>query len=313
LAERGRPGAPALWIGAALAGVIGALLVFAGARAFGPRVPSPILRRFVVAAPGPSAASGAPPRLSPDGRFLLYTSGNHLVVRDFERLEPIDVAGSEGATGAFWSPDGKRLAFVKNGTLWTSAPAGGEPAAVSATIAPLAIDDGDWGEDGRLVLARPREGLYVLPAAGGEPRRLVQPSSSEVEFRHPRFLPDGRHILAVARRPSGRHAVALISYPEGDRRNLGEFEKLDAACYSPTGHLLLSFEGDPEAIMAVPFSRSSLTIGGPPVLVAAGGRCPSVSNDGSLAYVTRSAGDSASVLVLVQNWARGLERGAGGN
>src|SRR5512143_4370500 len=35
-----KPGAPALWIGAAVAAVVGALLVLAGARVFGPRPPA---------------------------------------------------------------------------------------------------------------------------------------------------------------------------------------------------------------------------------------------------------------------------------
>ena len=283
-----------------------------GVRAFSPRPAAPSVRRFVVPAPALSAGFDTPVRLSPDGRFVLYSSGHHLAVRDLERPEPIEVAGSEGATGAFWSPDGKHVAFVKEGALWTSALGGAEATVVTTGISGIAADGGDWSEDGTVVVARASGGLYLIPAAGGEARLLLRPDSTEIDFRGPQFLPDGRHILAVARRTSGPLAVALIAYPEGVRKNLGAFENLVAARYAPSGQLLLTFGGRENAIMAVRFSRSRLTIDGPPRLVASGGFAPSVSVDGSLAYAGRVAGDSTSAIFLVPNGAMDLDRDTGG-
>ncbi|HET9950503.1 MAG TPA: hypothetical protein VFS09_01785 [Candidatus Eisenbacteria bacterium] len=306
------PGAPALWIGAAVAAVVGTLLTLAGVRAFGPHRPEPSVRRFAIPAPQLNAGLDTPVRISPNGRYVLYPSGQHLAVRDLETFTPIDVAGSEGATSAFWSPDSKRIAYLKAGALWTSDLTGAGAITVPTGIADLGIDGGDWGEDGNLVLARRREGLYTVPASGGEARLLLRQDSAEVDFRHPQFLPDGRHIIAVATRKAGRDAVVLVSYPEGVRKNLGEFETLAAARYSPDGFLLLTIEGREAAIVAVPFSKSSWTIGGPPVLVASGGLLPSVSSDGSMVYVRRVADDPMNGILLVQNWAKGLARDAEG-
>ena len=314
------PGAPALWIGAAVAAVIGTLLALAGVRAFGPHRPEPELRRFTIPAPRLSADFSTPVRISPDGRYVLYRSENHLVVRDLEQFTPIDVAGTEGATSAFWAPDSKRIAYSKGGGLWTSDPTGAGAAAVPTGIADLDINNGDWGTDGNIVIARHLGGLYVVPASGGEARLLLGQDSTEIDFHQPQFLPDGRHLIAVARRKAGRHAVVLVSCPEGMRKNLGDFENLEAVRYSPSGHLLLTIVGGEQAIMAVPFSRSSWAIGGPPVLVASGGLFPSISSDGSMAYylggkrATRElvTDDPVSGVLMVQNWARALTNGGDG-
>lgn len=280
----GRPGAPALWIGAAVAAVIGTLLVIAGTRAFGPRAPEPQLRRFAISAPQLTLEMSYPARISPDGRFLLFSSGNHLTVRDLERFEPTDVAGSEGAFAYFWSHDSRRIGYFKGGKLWASDLAGVNVASLCDIPGGLEAHNGDWGPDDNIVFARYLEGLYVVAATGGEPRLLLRGDSTEVDFHHPQFLPDGRHILLVAHRKSGPNAAIVVSYPEGTRKQLGEFEQLNAARYAPSGHLCFTYEHGTQEVRVVPFSASRLEITGPPILTLAGAQYPSVSRDGTLAY-----------------------------
>ena len=56
-------------------------------------------------APGDSIA------VSPDGRKLVMTAQNGLWIRGFDALEWRYLPGTEGALGAFWSPDSRYLAF----------------------------------------------------------------------------------------------------------------------------------------------------------------------------------------------------------
>ncbi|MEK7314551.1 MAG: hypothetical protein AAB011_00075 [Candidatus Eisenbacteria bacterium] len=302
----GRPGAPALWIGAAIAAVIGALLVIAGVRAFGPATPEPQVRRFAISVPQLTLEMRRPARISPDGRFLLFSSGNHLSVRDLERFEPMDVAGTDGATSYFWSHDSRRIGYFKDGKLRAADLSGTNAAPLCEFPAGDDIHNGDWGPDDNIVFARYLEGLYVVPANGGEPRLLLQRDSTEVDFHHPEFLPDGRHILVVAHRKRGPNAVLSVSYPEGTLKNLGEFERLNAARYAPSGHLFLTYEHGAQEVRAVPFSASRVEITGPAVFTLPGALYPTVSHDGTLAY-----GLDLEIL-LVQNWAEELKKPAAG-
>ena len=95
------------------------------------------------------------------------------------------------------SPDGSLLAYASDrhdGTgldIWVQPVAGGD-----ATR--LTTDEGDETEpafspDGKWVVYAKREegGIYVVPAAGGEPRALVHESRT----RTPRYSPDGKWVL----------------------------------------------------------------------------------------------------------------------
>lgn len=300
----GRPGAPALWIGAAVAAVIGTLLVIAGTRAWGPRTPEPQLRRFLIPTPQRSLGREHPARISPDGRYLLYSSGNRLTVRDLERYESIEVRGTEGAFAYFWSPDSRRIGYFKDSKLWIADLAGARATPVCDIPGGRGAHNGDVGPDDHIVFAPAHQDLFVVPAAGGEPRVLLRRDSTEAAFHDPEFLPDGRHILVVAQRTSGPSAAIVVSYPGGVRKSLGEFERLAAARYDHSGHLFLTDQDETGEVRVVPFSASRLEITGPPALVLPGVLYPSVSRDGTLAYHFEEG------ILLVQNWTRELKKRA---
>jgi Tol biopolymer transport system component len=110
------------------------------------------------------------------------------------------LTSDEGYTaGGALSPDGKLVAYTSDragtGTqdLWIQQTAGGPP--VRMTSGPFSAYDPAFSPDGSKVIfvssERPR-GLYIIPALGGEPRRLADAPLA----LSPRFSPDGRWISA---------------------------------------------------------------------------------------------------------------------
>ncbi|MGE5174948.1 MAG: protein kinase domain-containing protein [Hyphomicrobiales bacterium] len=267
----------------ALALFVGAGLVLAALRLFAGHGASEPVRRFAIPVPQLSAQFNYPPRISPDGRYLLYTSAGKLMVRDLESFTPSVVNGTDGAWGPFWSCDSRHIGYYKDGKIWASDLAGSQVSPVCGLPSGLDMNNADWGRDGNIVYAQYMGGLYVVPATGGEPKLLVAPESTEVDFHHPQFLPDGRHLVAVAHQKQGAAIVVAVSYPDGKRKDLGSFDGVITARYSPTGHLLLTLD-DQEEVRAVPFSASKVAITGKPFLALAGGLYPTIGADGTLVY-----------------------------
>src|SRR5262249_28742266 len=91
--------------------------------------------------------------LSPDGRTLAFTrdqGGTRLWIRPMDSLEARPLAGTDGATFPFWSPDGKKLGFFAQNSLKTIALAGGP----AQTLAPAPTPRGGaWNRNGVILFA----------------------------------------------------------------------------------------------------------------------------------------------------------------
>jgi hypothetical protein len=307
-----RPGAPALWIGAALAAVVGALLVEAGIRAIAPTPEEPRVRRFVLPAPPSAINADVAPALAPDGRRILYSSGaDDLWIHELDAFQPRLVEGTRGARGPFWSHHGRTFGFSRAGSLWVHELGSDGVSALCPIPGDGGRAEGSWGADGTVILAANRA-LYTLRPGHGPARVLLDPAPDESELRSPACLPDGRHLVAVARRREGPHALILVSYPEGTRRELGVFENLASVCVALPEHLVLGFEGGAVGLGAAPISLKRLDLTGEATLVAAGGTRPSASDDGTLAYLADapgSAGTRTKAIHLVLNWREDLRNG----
>jgi dipeptidyl aminopeptidase/acylaminoacyl peptidase len=100
------------------------------------------------------------PQLSPDGQLVAYTVSVPDVEANRNRTQIYVVpttggtprqltSGDASATTPRWSPDGRRLAFVTGGQIWTMRPDGSERKQVT-TISTGAADP-VWSPDGRLI------------------------------------------------------------------------------------------------------------------------------------------------------------------
>ncbi|MFO0929390.1 MAG: S41 family peptidase [Gemmataceae bacterium] len=131
---------------------------------------------------GPSNDHGA--AWSPDGEKVLFLSdrGGH---EDVYLLQPNDpehpkfvdahrfkvtqlTATREAESGVSFSPDGKRVAFIRGGRLWTMAPDGKD---ARVLVSEVQVFDYEWSPDSRWVVFARRDGsfaseLYIVPAGG---------------------------------------------------------------------------------------------------------------------------------------------------
>lgn len=151
----------------------------------------------VLAAVVAMRASAAPPAVafvaSSYGKIVLLTSRGD-AVRSF----------GPGESPAF-SADGRRIAFVRDGDVWTIGVDGRGLERVTRTAA--REESPDWSPDGRLVWSDGHR-LYV------DGRPLTSPPKAWQEDRAPAWSPDGRWIAFSSTRPGAFNAELYLVRPD---------------------------------------------------------------------------------------------------
>ncbi len=183
---------------------------------------------------------------SPDGSKLVFRArqagGPRLYIRDLGRLEATPIAGTEGGTNPFFSPDGEWIGFFTNRELKKVSLAGGPPVTI-AEVPPVTVG-GTWSPDGSILFAWSiNTGIRRVASGGGIPEKLLTPDSSKGEHAYawPQILPDRKSILMVVRvgRDFGdisNSNVVVHSLATGKRRVL--VSNAAFARYVPPGYLL---------------------------------------------------------------------------
>ena len=264
--------------------------------------PTPLpLRKFEIPIGSVAGTVSLDPELSPDGQFLVYSDANQLWLRDLGSTTPIPLAGTEGATEPFWSPDGAWIGFARGRNIERVARSGGEPTllAVADASNQLAGGSATWGDDGRIVWTSNSAGLMQVHAQGGDISSLLDPAEGESDFHEVCRLPGDRGFVFVVHKSDGDSFRQLdLLTADGERRQLLTLESGDLAhpVFSPSGHILFWRGGTVPGIWAVSFSIDSLEITGEPFLVAAEGRTASIADDGTLVYVNRGTRRSSRLV-----------------
>ena len=215
-----------------------------------------------------TGVSPVPMAVSPDGRrmaFVAVGAGNSalLWIRSLDTLTAQSLAGTDGASSPFWSPDSRSLGFFAGGKLKKIDVAGGPP--ITLCDAPSSRG-GSWSRDG-IIVFNPANAvaLQKVPAAGGTPTAATVLVADETAHRRPFFLPDGRHFLYSA--ASGAQTAGLSIYvaslDSADRKLLLTADA-NNALYSQ-GHLLFLRE---TTLMAQPFDAQRLELAGEPFPIA---------------------------------------------
>jgi Tol biopolymer transport system component len=249
----------------------------------------------------------------------IRSSGRHLVYSKQSRQDiniwrvEIPAAGEEPSVPelfisstaldnkARYSPDGKKISFVSSRSgaeeLWVSNAHGSDRVPITSWGGPL-FGPAAWSPDGQWLVfhARPegQADLFVMPAAGGTPRRLTNHPSDDA---NPTYSRDGRWIyfssirtgrLQVFRMPSGGGDAIQIT-TGGGRRPIE----------SPDGKTLFHLSEGGNAIRQMPIAGGVET----DVVTSV---CPefgfALTREGLLLYPARapsSSGDSCEFRLLV--------------
>ena len=239
--------------------------------------------------------------VSPDGRQLAFTAATggkvELWLRPLNSTEARPLAGTQGATFPFWSPDSRFIGFFADGRLKKIEATNG--LALTLCDAPIPYG-GAWSRDGVILFGQAGGGLFRVYATGGEVTRVTTPDRSRLVNSHPypTFLPDGRHFLySVTSGQKETNGVYLGSL-DGDvnRRLLDVVTVIKYVAAVPgdtaggAGWLVFGRDG---ALLARPFDTSRLDFTGEPFSLS-----DKVGSDPlSLNYFTFSVSDNG-VLVF---------------
>jgi len=197
-----RASAARTWLGWAIAGVATLAAVTLGAIALNRTSAAPPAprTRFTIAVPEGVALGSSPAVLSvsPDGTRIVFAAVNRNDLRQLW-LRPLDATSAspiphtEGASWAFWSPDGRWIGYYNLATsqLMKTDGIGGQSQVICNAATPQGAS---WNADGVIVYGSP-SGVYKVPASGGTPVAVTKVGQGEGGHQNPTFLPDGQHFL----------------------------------------------------------------------------------------------------------------------
>jgi Tol biopolymer transport system component len=275
-------------------------------------IPPAIVSRLSISLPVPLSThyETANIALSPDGATLAYVGAmngtSRLYVRTMDQIEIKPLAGTEGAIGPVFSPDGAWIGFVADRKLKKVPVLGGSPTVMNEGN-PDAFSS-NWTPDGSIVFTRGFTlGLARVSASGGDAQTLMtpEPSKGESSYIWPRVMPGGADLLFVinlegnASFNEGRIAVETLG--KKDSREI-----LDAQgsfpIYTESGHLVFFSSG---SVRAAPFDLRQRKMTGPAVPVVEGVSVAphtgavqaAISRSGTLAYA--AVGDQVPKTSLV--------------
>jgi Tol biopolymer transport system component/tRNA A-37 threonylcarbamoyl transferase component Bud32 len=296
------------WIAAGVLAVVAAIAL--GALWRQPKqVDRPLVRLDVdlgadVSLPAPSI--GGSVAISPDGTRLAYASGNpkRLFTRRLDQSKATELAGTQGAGGPFFSPDGLWVAFLAGGKLYKAPVEGG--AAV-----PLAEIDGfsgaSWGADGNVLVGEAfGKGLVRIAAVGGNPEKVVGLGSGELTLAYPQILPGGKAVLFSTYRVFDVDKINIEVLTFADRHRKIVVRGGTSPRYLPTssgvGHLVYVNKA---RLFAIPFDPDKLETRGTAVpvlddvsyLSTTGSGQLDFSRSGTLVY-RRESGGAATMNTL---------------
>ncbi len=165
----------------------------------------------------------APLAISPDGTRLVYVAveregRTRLFMRPLDRFEPTAIAGTEGGSAPFFSPDGRWVGFYANGALQRVSVDGGGALKICEAAA---IWSATWGSDDTIVFATSATpgGLWRVPVSGATPERLttVDAATGELQHAYPQRLPNGDVLFGVTTDRGWHLAVLSLDSRTGAR------------------------------------------------------------------------------------------------
>jgi len=203
--------------------------------------------------------------ISTNGTRLVYLSGNppRLFTRRLDQTKAVELPGTEGASGPFFSPDGRWVGFVAGDKLDKISVEGG----AAVPLADIAIPAGaSWGEDEQIFVGQAiKRGVVQIPSNGGTSSPVTELASGEIAHVNPQVLPGGKAVLFVAyAAPGGGENATVEVVTLADRRRKILVRGGTSARYLPSGHLIYVNKG---TLFALAFDLDRLETHGTPMPV----------------------------------------------
>src|SRR5207237_10488955 len=106
---------------------------------------------------------------------------------------------AEHESGAVCAPDGKRIAFLRAGQLWSMNPDGSGQKPI---VSQVQVFDYDWSPDSQWIVYARSDGsfaseLYVIPAAGGPARNVTRYATFNGDRT---WIADGKQLPFISQR-----------------------------------------------------------------------------------------------------------------
>jgi serine/threonine-protein kinase len=247
----------------------------------------------------PSTGGGARVAISPDGRTLVYTGpgdgAQRLWLRRLDQLAATPIAGTEGAASPFFSPDGRRIGFIKSGTTVRIASLDGAP---TVTLTDKANStSGDWSDDDWIYFEVDSGVARLRPTGAGTPELVhkIDQDKNEVGAEWPFALPGGKGILVRTRRAgqgAADYDIVAVKGPGAPRHVLthGIYAR-----YAAGRLFVVTADGK---LIAIPFDTDKLELNGAPtaLLDGIGVRTAGFNVDFSLSHTGTLVYTSGSTL-----------------
>jgi eukaryotic-like serine/threonine-protein kinase len=245
--------------------------------------------------------------ISPDEQNIVFVAThegrNKLWIRRLDSVSAEPLAGTDGATAPFWSPDSRTVGF------FTSTDNQLKRIDIDSRLlrvlgrAPIGTG-GSWNQDGTILFSSLAGSWPILriSEAGGEPTPLTRLEPAELSHQFPQFLPDGRHFLYYSPNPP-TPAVFVAQLDRSEKRRLLDADT--AAVYLGSGYLLFVRGG---TLYAQPFDADRLALTGDPFRVAGQVATAlwlpalSASAASTLVYRAGSSGKSIALIARPLVW-----------
>jgi eukaryotic-like serine/threonine-protein kinase len=230
--------------------------------------------------------------VSPDGHrlaFVAYDSAGVLRVwlRELSSVDSTAIAGTEGASSVFWSPDSRALALFVGDTLKRLDLATGAAVTLCAVQRGIGLT-GTWSPEGQILFASVEgQAIFRVSTAGGTPVVEVKPDPKREEVRvaFPSFLPDGRRYLYTIKRRDATTAILLGEHGK-EPKTVGPIES-NAQFVAPA--TLVFAQGG--TLVGQPFDPDSGRLSGEPLAIG-----KSVRSFGGSSFADFSASPSGTVV-----------------
>jgi len=284
-----------------LVGLVAIVALYFAWRPLGksPRIERPILRFSVSLPTGAGLDFGfgfSPLAISPDGKYLAYTSSDvgkrGLTLRPMDQFTAQTLPGTEDAADPFFSPDGQWIAFFQLDKLKKISIFGGAPQEICEVKGNLR--GGWWGSDNSIYYGHINKGVQRVPAGGGLPEEatFLDTANGEISHRFPQLLPDGKTLIFTIKHSSisSFNEAAIVAQRMGTRERRVLIRGGTYGRYVPAGYLVYARS---KSLYAAPFDYRQLELKGPPTPILDGGMLNERSGAAGFAF------SSTGLLVYV--------------